>query len=268
MSTRWRHGAARGGGIRVAVIDNGFNAAHEDLQAGVVGASGFFQQVGANPAAFVQGIVGMPRGNHGTFCAGMVGARRDNLRGGCGAAPECDLMLIACLDDQVGTQTTLARAVAYAADPSTEVAGAGDATGADILVSSLGPNDAEWDLTVTLQLALEFAAAQGRGGRGLAIFWAASNGDNVDVLEDEVVSHADVIAVVRSTRRDLEDNAARGPEVELIAPGVDVVSTTGNGRYGTDTGTSFAAPCAAGCAALALSMNPALTDCSHQPGPM
>ena len=249
----------RGAGIRVAVIDNGFNAAHEDLQAGVVGASGFFRQVGVNPVTFVQGTAGMPGGDHGTFCAGMAGARQNNVRGGCGAAPECDLMLVACLGDQVGTQTTLARAISYAADPSTEVAGADPATGADIVVSSLGPNGAAWDLTATLQLALEFAALQGRGGRGLAIFWAASNGDNVDVLQDEVVSHADVIAVVRSTRRDLEDNAARGPEVELIAPGVDVVSTTGDGGYGPSTGTSFAAPCAAGCAALALSTNPALT---------
>ncbi|SNS32827.1 Subtilase family protein [Geodermatophilus pulveris] len=248
-----------GAGIRVAVIDNGFNAAHEDLQAGVVAESGFFQEAGPGPAVFVQGTAGMPGSNHGTFCAGMAGARHNNGRGGCGAAPECGLMVIACLNDQVGTQTTLAEAVAYAANPATEIPGADPATGADILVSSLGPNGAAWDLTVALQLAVEGAAAQGRNGRGLAIFWAASNGNNVDILQDEVVSHPDVIAVVRSTRQDLEDNAARGPEVELIAPGVQVVSTTGNGGYGPGTGTSYAAPAAAGCAALALAVNPDLT---------
>ncbi|MHA7270271.1 S8 family serine peptidase [Arthrobacter sp. HLT1-20] len=248
-----------GAGIRVAVIDNGFNTAHEDLQAAVVGVSGAFQTAGSGPPTFTQGAAAIPAGDHGTFCAGMVGARHNNGRGGCGAAPECELMLVACLGDQVGTQTTLARAVAYAADPSREVPGADPSTGADVLVSSLGPNGAAWDLTVVLELAIEFAAANGRGGRGLAIFWAASNGNNVDVMQDEVVSHADVIAVVRSTRMDLEDNAARGPEVELIAPGVGVVSTTGAGGYGPSTGTSFAAPCAAGCAALALSMNPDLS---------
>ncbi|HEX6344921.1 S8 family serine peptidase [Umezawaea sp.] len=246
-------GTTRGAGIRVAVIDNGFNAEHEDLKAGVHAASGFFSRTGA----FVRGVTGMPKNDHGTFCAGIVGARQNNELGGSGAAPEADLLLIACLGDQVGTQTTLARAVGYAADPSTE--GGAAEEGADVLVSSLGPNGADWDLTATLSLALEFAASRGRGGRGLAIFWAASNGRDVDVLKDEVVSHADVIAVVRSTRRDLEDNAARGPEVELIAPGVDVVSTTGGGGYGTSTGTSFAAPCAAGCAALALAVNPELT---------
>ena len=248
----------RGAGIRVAVIDNGFNAGHEDLKAGVVGASGFYSP-GTDPATFTLGTAGMPNEDHGTFCAGLVGARQNNNVGGCGAAPECELMLVACLVDQIGTQTTLARAVAYAADPSTEVEGADPAGGADILVSSLGPNGADWDLTDTLDLALQFAATNGRAGRGLAIFWAASNGRNVDVMKDEVVSHPDVIAVVRSTRKDLEDNAARGPEVELIAPGVAVFSTTGDGGYGTSTGTSFAAPCVAGCAALALSMNPRLT---------
>lgn len=253
----WDH--TFGAGVRVAVVDNGFDADHEDLAAGVGAGSGFFTAgAGGAAAAFTQGTTGMPDSNHGTFCAGMVGARRGNGDGGVGAAPDCELMLVACLGDQVQTQITLARAIAYAANPSTETA-AGAATGADVIVSSLGPNGADWDLTSTLALAIEGAAANGRQGRGCAIFWAASNGNNVSVSLDEVVSHPDVIAVVRSTRNDLEDNAARGPEVDLIAPGVAVVSTESGDGYGDSTGTSFAAPCAAGCAALALSVDPALT---------
>ncbi len=252
----WDH--TLGAGLRVAVIDNGFDADHEDLVAGVVGESGYFEVSGGN-TVFTQGVAGMPGGRHGTFCAGMAGARHNNGNGGCGAAPESDLMLIACLVDQTGTQTTLARAVAYAGDPSIEVTGANPTDGADILVCSLGPNGAVWELTATLELAIEGAAANGRGGRGLAIFWAASNGRNVDVMDDEVVSHDDVIAVVRSDRNDQEDNTARGDAVELIAPGVDVYSTRPDDTYGTGTGTSYAAPCAAGCAALALSTNPDLT---------
>lgn len=247
----------RGSGVRVAVIDNGFDVDHEDIEAGVGPASGFFRRRGM-ATEFVAGTTAMPDSDHGTFCAGMVGARAGD-HGGVGAAAECELMLVACLGDQVGTQTTLARAVAYAADPRTEVSTADPSEGADILVCSLGPNGADWDLTSTLDLALRGAAANGRGGRGLAIFWAASNGHNVDVLKDEVVSHPDVIAVVRSDRNDREDNAARGPEVELIAPGVDVFSTQSDNGYGTSTGTSFAAPCAAGCAALALAVAPDLS---------
>ncbi len=248
----------RGAGIRIAVIDNGFNVNHEDLREGIGMVSGFYRENGNNATTFFQGTAGMPVEDHGTFCAGIVGARQNNSLGGCGAAPESELMLVACLVDQVGTQTTLARSIAYCADPTTEVSGAGLNTGADILVCSLGPNGADWDLTATLQIAIEFAAIHGRQGLGLTIFWAASNGHNVDILKDEVVSHKDVIAVVRSNRNDLEDNAAKGSEVELIAPGVEVVSTTGNG-YGPLSGTSFAAPCAAGCAALGLSVNPGLS---------
>jgi hypothetical protein len=249
-----------GTAIRTAVIDNGFDADHEDLVAGIVGQSGYFSAgPGGGAATFNQSTVGMPLDNHGTFCAGLVGARHNNGFGGCGGAPECELMLVACLGDQVGTQTTLARAVSYVADPSTEVPGASPSDGADILVCSLGPNGAVWNLSATLELALEFAAANGRNGRGMAIFWAASNGNNVDVTLDEVVSHEDVIAVVRSDHNDQEDNTARGDTVELIAPGVNVYSTEVNDNYGTSTGTSFAAPITASCATLALSVNPDLT---------
>ncbi len=252
----WDH--TMGAGIRVAVIDNWPSTPTTRTSPPGSARQVGRHFVGGSPATLTVGTAAMPDSDHGTFCAGMVGARNGNGRGGVGAAPLSELMLVACLGDQVGTQVTLARSVAYAADPSTEVPAADPATGADIIVSSLGPNGADWALQTVLELAIENAAVNGRGGRGTAIFWAASNG-NVDVLEDEVVSHADVIAVVRSTRNDLEDNAAHGPEVELIAPGVDVVNAFSGNTYGPWTGTSFAAPCAAGCAALALSVDPAMT---------
>jgi len=137
----------RGADVRVAVIDNGFLTTHEDLSAGVSAASGFFRNIGGGAVGFVPGTTGMPVSDHGTFCAGIVGARQSNGLGVSGAAPECELLLVACLDDQIGTQTTLARAVAYCANPALEVPGASPGSGADILVSSLGPNGADWDLT-------------------------------------------------------------------------------------------------------------------------
>ena len=248
--------ATRGAGIRVAVIDNGFEVAHEDLVEVVDPMSGYFRNT-AN-SELQGGTQGMPNGAHGTFCAGIVGCRQNNAKGVSGVAPEASLMLVACLGDQVGSQLTLARAVAYCATPAQEIPGAPATSGADLIVCSLGPNVAEWELSETLRMAIEHAAANGRQGRGCAIFWASSNGRDVDIAKDEVVSHPDVIAVGRSNKRDQEDNSARGAKLEYLAPGVDVYSATSGNTYRHGTGTSYAAPCAAGVAALALAVRPTL----------
>jgi subtilisin family serine protease len=251
-------GITRGAGVRIAVIDNGFDVRHEDLAPAVFAASGYFDE-GPTGAKFEKTLTNFPGGSHGTFCAGMAGARANNGAGGCGAAPEADLLLIGVLNDQVGTQATLARAVGYAADPSTEVDEADPASGAHVIACSLGPSTAaDWALSGVLADALLFASTHGRGGLGTPIFWATSNG-NVAVSLDEVVSHEVVMAVGRSTCRDTENNSAFGPKLEFLAPGVSVFSTRPGNTYGFSTGTSFAAPCAAGVGALLLAHRPALT---------
>ena len=106
--------------------------------------------------------------------------------------------------------------------------------------------------------ALTFAATQGRDGKGVAIFWAVDNAPN-PVANDEVCSHPATVAVGRSTRSDRENGSAFGPELDLLAPGVDVFSTQSGGDYGTSTGTSFAAPCTAGVAALVVAAKPEAT---------
>jgi subtilisin family serine protease len=250
----------RGLGVRLAVIDNGMQVKHPDLKAGIVG-GGYFVPDGTGISTFHRwkpGQKGFPNGEHGTFCMGMAGARMDNKLGGCGSAPEVDLLAIACLTDQVGTQLTLARAVAYAADPKTEDAQANSSDGAHVISCSLGPNGADWPMTSVLELAINTAAVQGRGGLGVPIFWAASNGP-FDIAHDEVCSHPDVMAVSRSNRNDLEDGAAYGRKLEFLAPGVEVYSTKSGGKYRYWTGCSFAAPLAAGVAALVLARNPTWT---------
>lgn len=246
-----------GAGVRVAVIDNGMQVNHPDLRAGIVG-GGYFQDDNAGGANFVRwtpGTAGFPNGSHGTSCLGMAGARHNNGRGGCGSAPLCDLIAVACLGDQIGTQLTLARAVAYAADPTTEDTVATAAQGAHVIACSLGPNGADWDMTSVLDLAIERAATQGRGGLGVPILWAATNGP-YDISSDEVCSHPRVLAVSRSNRLDLEDGAGFGDRLAFLAPGVDVHTTVSGSGNGFVTGCSFAAPLAAGVAALVLARHP------------
>lgn len=242
-----------GRAIRIAVIDNGFHVHHPDLKAGIVG-GGHFRSGASGWADFIRfrpGDIGFPTSNHGTFCLGMAGARMNNDRGGCGSAPESALIPIACLDDQVGTQTTLARAIAFAADPSKEDPSMPPSEGADVISASLGPNGPDWLLSSVLEQAILFATTKGRGGLGTPIFWAVSNGAFA-VNRDEICSHPAVIAVGRSNRSDLQDGSAFGPELEFLAPGRDVYSTSGRFGFDSSSGSSFAAPLAAGVAALTL----------------
>lgn len=248
--------SVKGENIHIAVIDNGFDISNPDLSFNKI--SGWFRQApNDDDADFVPGTIGMPSGNHGTACAGMLAAIANNNVGGCGVAFAASLSAIACLADQVGTQTTLARALAYAADPSLERDDRTSEDGADVIACSLGPNGARWEMRQVLSDAIDFATTSGREGRGTPLLWAVTNG-NFPIAYDEICSHASVIAVGRSTHNDTDDGSGYGPELDFLAPGVDVYLPTEGGGYRTTTGTSFACPCAAGVGALVLSANPAL----------
>jgi len=47
-----------------------------------------------------------------------------------------------------------------------------------------------------------------------------------------------------------------GPQVEIAAPGVNIISTIPGGRYGSKSGTSMAAPHVTGVAALVKRRHP------------
>lgn len=90
----------RGNGVTVAVIDGGFKYNHEDFydkdgNSKASSKSAYFYTSGSNTTTQVgpQYVVGGDAENHGTFCAGVVGAALNN-KGVVGIAPECTLMLL------------------------------------------------------------------------------------------------------------------------------------------------------------------------------
>jgi len=239
-----------GGEVRIAVVDNGFMVGHPDLDPDAASSGWFRSSPDGDDSLFIHGLDLMPDGDHGTACAGMAAAR-SNDTGGVGVAFDASLSLVACLPDQVGTQSTLARALAYAAEPTTEGVAA---PGADVVACSLGPNEATWKMSNVLSDAIDFIAERGRSGQGTPLFWACTNG-NFPISADEVCSHPKVISVGRSTADDSDDGSGFGPELAFLAPGVDVLIPSSDGAYSVTTGTSFACPCAAGVAALIVQQN-------------
>lgn len=246
-----------GAGTCIAVVDTGLRVGHPDLAAALTPLSGSFYPDPSAPARFVQGLDTIPVRDHGTQCSGVAAARADNGEGGCGVAFDAQLTFVGCLKDELDSQSTLARAVAYAADPRCEIPSADPSDGADVISCSLGPDGRPWTLTQVLQDAIDFATREGRVGKGTPVFWATDNA-KVSTTQDQVCSYERVTAVGGSTAQGDKYEGAYGPALAFLAPAVDIYSTSSEDPYRTNTGTSLAAAAAAGVAALILAANPDL----------
>jgi len=98
----------------------------------------------------------------------------------------------------------------------------------------------------------------------ILIVAAAGNSGNKPGNRDTVEypgGYDSVIAVAASDSNDLRASfSSTGPDVELIAPGVSILSSIPGGGYAYYSGTSMASPHVAGVAALVLAANSELTN--------
>ena len=122
---------------------------------------------------------------------------------------------------------------------------------------SLGPNGPDWVLTTILDLAIRFAAANGRGGLGIPIFWAASNG-SYEIVLDEVAStltfSPSAAPTAMTCRTVLPWSEARVP-----GPGRQRLQHHVRFQIWHRYGLQLTAPLAAGVAALVIAENPSWT---------
>jgi len=186
--------------------------------------------------------------SHGTMVAGIAAAVSNNAAGVTGMAWECTIMPVRVLDAEgSGWTWDIAKAIVYAAE-----------NGARVINLSLGED--EYSATV--------AAAVGKAHDiyGCIIVAAAGNENELSALYP--ARFPEVIAVGASDDRDPDGRASFsnwGPDLDAVAPGVNIRSTSvtaisGTATYRTGNGTSFSSPLVAGLCGLILSRYPYYTN--------
>lgn len=215
-------GATQGEGVKVAVIDTGIDPSHPDLRPNLAG--GFNALDPQKPGAWADDQ------GHGTHVAGTIAAVKDG-RGVAGVAPRAKLYAIKVLDaDGNGGYSDLIAGIEWAVKNGIKVANMS-------LGAEEGSEALERAVAAAEKAGLTIVAASGNSG-GPVSYPAAYDA---------------TIAVGASDSRDAAaEFSSRGPEVDLIAPGVRVNSTRMGGGEEALSGTSMASPHAAGLAALAV----------------
>ncbi len=236
--------------VDVAVIDTGIDLQHPDLDV----------EGGVNCTVSIMRPRCEPGGDddhyHGTHVAGTIGAL-DNDQGVVGVAPGARLWAVKVLNKNgSGWSSWIVAGIDWVA------ANAATIEVANMSLGGSGFSQAEYD------------AIQGAVNAGVAFAVAAGNEDD-DANNYSPGGFDNVLSVsaladfnglpgggaAPTCRTDVDDTLADfsnwGPEVDIAAPGVCILSTypLEKGGYGTISGTSMASPHAAGALALLASAN-------------
>ena len=246
------HKVADGSGIRIAVIDTGVNAEHEELE-GVVSVN----YISSVLSSFKdKRNAGKDYHGHGTHVCGVIAAKKNNGKGGYGIAPGVHIDSI---------QVSVTGSKFSLSDVALGVKKA-IALSDKIINMSLGADTNNSVLREVLDEAYS---------KGILCVGAAGNKSSTDKRYPS--SEDDVVAVAASTiNGGLAYYSNYGDWVDIIAPGSSIYSTylysssvnasvsknrvSGNSAknsYGRLSGTSQAVPVVSSVAALIYSANPA-----------
>ncbi|CAG2222109.1 FURIN [Mytilus edulis] len=153
-----------GSGITVAILDDGLQTNHSDLDANVDTINDYdYQDWDDSPMP--------PNGSsHGTNVAGLIAAERDNNECIVGVAYACKIIGVRLIGSNGITDSQEAQALSHCLDK------------VDIYSNSWGPTDGYgfWDPGVLTKSAIQEGVINGRNGKGVIYTWAAGNGGSQD----------------------------------------------------------------------------------------
>lgn len=242
--------------IIVGVIDTGIDYTHPDLAANIwtntreIAGNG----IDDDGNGYRDDIRGwnfvannnnpMDDNSHGTHVAGTIGAVGNNGVGVTGVAWNVKLMPLKFMDASGGGYLSDAvRAVDYAR-----------VNGAKIINASFGGGG--------FSSAMQSALSRFQQAGGIFVAAAGNEASNNAVVASYPANYelTNVISVAASTSTGaLASFSNFGTNVDIAAPGQNILSTIPGGKYGSMSGTSMAAPHVAGALALLWGQSPTAT---------
>ncbi len=218
----------KGKGITVAVLDTGCDREHPDLQKRIIGGRNFTDDDGSDPTKFLD------YNGHGTHVAGTIAAQQDN-NGVVGVAPEASLLIVKVLNKSgAGQYEWIIKGIHYAIEQKVDI----------ISMSLGGPVDVP-----ELHEAIKKAVANNI----LVVCAAGNEGDGDDSTNEFAYPgyYNEVISVgAINHKRNPSKFSNSHNEIDVVAPGEEILSTYLNGKYAKLSGTSMAAPHVSGALAL------------------
>ncbi len=239
----------KGGGVLVAVIDDGGDIYHEDLKTNIYLA--YNADDDNNDISNRSNDIA--KASHGNTCAGFI-ASPINGKGIIGTAPESKLILIKNND---GSDIKTIRAFEYAKN-----------NGAKVISCSWGTDDVseavEAELKSLYDAGISVVFASGNDGKSLN-----------DTLKDESEVEWVIGVGASGENNDVTTYSNYGSKIDILAPGGDFNTSVGilglddtgsqgsienyglvSNSYSFGSGTSFATPVVAGVIALMYAVNP------------
>ena len=254
-----------GKGVTVAVLDTGIDSHHPDLADHIVDQHCFSSSRSCPPNNVAKSDSAEDEAGHGTMVSGIIASR--GVLAHKGVAPGANILAVRVFRDEGGAQTsdiiegldwTLTKAATHNVKVVNMSLGGGSSRG----------NNCDNQETNT-KLAFQRLVA-----RGIAIFVATGNDGLTDAVSSPAcISNSIAVGATYDAKfetvqycpgqknvspSDITCFTNRGRAMDLLAPGYWITTSAMGGKVASGAGTSFAAPMAAGVAALMFEANPDL----------